>query len=79
MPCCNCGALPPNQAAHSNYGKHGKGMGIKASDAFTIPLCHKCHIKLDQYQNKKEFSEIWFDEKLIFVNGVLNEKEPSIF
>lgn len=33
---------------HSNQGKHGKGMGIKASDKFTVPGCHACHHEIDQ-------------------------------
>jgi hypothetical protein len=34
--------------AHSNQSKHGKGMGIKASDIYTVPACHFCHYLLDQ-------------------------------
>ncbi len=41
MPCCNCGASPRSQAAHSNFGEHGKGRGVKASDDYAIPLCHR--------------------------------------
>jgi len=33
---------------HSNQSKHGKGMGIKASDKFTVPGCFDCHRILDQ-------------------------------
>lgn len=34
--------------AHSNQSKHGKGMGIKASDLYTVPACFSCHAELDQ-------------------------------
>lgn len=33
---------------HSNQARHGKGMGIKASDKFTVPGCWLCHRELDQ-------------------------------
>lgn len=33
---------------HSNQAKHGKGMGIKADDKFTVPGCWLCHRELDQ-------------------------------
>jgi len=45
MPCGLCGAEPPSQAAHSNYGK---GIGIKACDSQIFPLCTRCHFDLDQ-------------------------------
>lgn len=35
-------------AAHSNLGRHGKGMAEKASDVFTFPACAACHRELDQ-------------------------------
>lgn len=33
---------------HSNQAIHGKGMGIKADDKFTVPGCMHCHQALDQ-------------------------------
>ena len=45
MPCANCGAAGPNQAAHANFGK---GMGIKSSDTTCFPLCVACHQDHDQ-------------------------------
>lgn len=34
--------------AHSNQQKHGKGMGLKARDDYTVPACYACHAELDQ-------------------------------
>lgn len=36
LPCIHCGRHGPSQAAHAD---HGKGLGIKASDYETFPLC----------------------------------------
>ena len=49
LPCADCRHPPPSQAAHSNFSEHGKGMGIKADDRYTVPLCYRCHTVFDQY------------------------------
>lgn len=72
LPCVRCG-YPHSQAAHSNSGKHGKGKGIKASDAFTVPLCHKCHFLFDTYQlGIRQESEALFDGWLEKTERMLN-------
>ncbi len=47
-PCQACGGVDGVVAAHSNSGRHGKGLGIKAHDAFVAFLCCKCHWWVDQ-------------------------------
>ena len=64
LPCVRCGQSP-SQAAHSNFGEHGKGKGIKADDRYTIPLCHSCHSDFDQYKTMgREESKEWFEKML---------------
>ena len=47
-PCQSCGADDNTVvAAHSNQGRHGKGMSIKAHDCFVAFLCAACHHWLD--------------------------------
>lgn len=54
LPCFECGVAGISQAAHSNQGGAGKGLSIKASDAFLFPLCADqplrlgCHSKHDR-------------------------------
>jgi hypothetical protein len=49
IPCQNCGKDDGTVCgAHSNWGVHGKGRGIKASDVFAASLCFTCHGELDQ-------------------------------
>jgi hypothetical protein len=38
-------------AAHSNSGRHGKGMGRKADDCYTVWACARCHTWLDSSYN----------------------------
>ena len=79
LPCCQCGASPRSQAAHSNFGIHGKGKGIKADDRYTIPLCHSCHADLDQNlsQQTRQQQLDWFMKKLEFINKVLDDEEEN--
>lgn len=55
LPCQCCGIQGYTQAAHSNLYEHGKGRGMKASDAAIMALCADrpgvigCHTKLDRY------------------------------
>jgi len=72
LPCVRCGN-PNSQAAHSNSAKHGKGRGIKASDAFVIPLCAICHAAFDRFElgNRAE-SEAMFEKWLVKTELMMN-------
>ena len=75
LPCVRCGN-PNSQAAHSNSAKHGKGRGIKASDAFVIPLCHSCHAAFDQYKlGNREQSEAMFEKWLVKTELMMRKNE----
>lgn len=43
--CACCGRQGPSQAAHANITK---GIGLKACDSLTFPLCPVCHRAHDQ-------------------------------
>lgn len=51
LPCVRCGYKAPSQACHSNFQEHGKGMGTKANDYYTIPMCYRCHQAFDSYKD----------------------------
>lgn len=79
LPCIRCGN-PNSQAAHSNSAKHGKGRGIKASDAFVIPLCAICHAAFDRFElGNREQSEAMFDRWLVRVERMLVMEDREIF
>ena len=79
LPCVRCGN-PNSQAAHSNSSRDGKGRGIKASDAFVIPLCAICHAAFDRFElgNRAE-SEAMFEKWLVRVNRMLNQTNKEVF
>ena len=75
LPCIRCGN-PHSQAAHSNSAKHGKGRGIKASDAFVIPLCLKCHAAFDRFElGNREQSEAMFEKWLVKTELMMRRNE----
>ena len=79
LPCIRCGN-PDSQAAHSNSAKHGKGRGVKASDEFTVPLCHSCHSQFDQSKlGDREESEKLFEQWLVRVNRMLVMEDREVF
>lgn len=57
-PCVRCGAddgtIVP---AHANSLRLGKGMGLKAYPHTVIPLCHKCHLWLDNGPAERNVKE----------------------
>ena len=79
LPCVVCGRSPVD-AAHSNQSAHNKGLGIKASDEFTIPLCRQHHIEYDQFQkmNRSESVE-WFNKMLEKTERMLNLDNDEVF
>ena len=55
-------------------------MGTKASDEFTIPLCHNHHIEFDQFQKmNRSQSEEWFEKMLEKTNRILGLEEKEVF
>lgn len=79
LPCIKCGQSP-SQAAHSNFGEHGKCKSRKADDKYTIPLCHSCHSWFDGYfQLTREQSKEWFARMLEKTERMLNLENNEIF
>ena len=50
MMCCTCGGMPVQ--IHHIIGHGMSGMGMKASDEKTIPLCVQCHDQLHRHGHK---------------------------
>ena len=75
LPCVRCGN-PNSQAAHSNSAKYGKGRSIKASDEFTVPLCHSCHFQFDTFQLcSRAESEAMFEKWLVKTELMMRKNE----
>lgn len=61
MPGICIGGIDTVVPCHSNEHVHGKGMGLKARDEFTVPGCYVCHTELDQGMrfNKEQKFGFW--------------------
>ncbi len=57
LPCCVCGSSPC-QAHHLLRGS-GHGIGLKAGDDMTVPLCPMCHRNLHLAGNER----CWLGER----------------
>lgn len=69
LPCVDCGKSAPNPACHSNFQEHGKGIGTKANDQYTIPLCDNCHKMFDHYISlSREKAKSKFEQWLRITN-----------
>jgi hypothetical protein len=51
--CCGCGQ-PADEAHHVISAGIGGGMGTKASDFLTLPVCRKCHDEIHRDSKKWE-------------------------
>lgn len=80
LPCVRCGSPAPSQACHSNFQEHGKGMGTKANDRYTIPLCDKCHKDFDHYASlRRAEAKERFKQWLAITDRWLTEDERVLF
>lgn len=60
LSCINCEAPQPSEAHHAIDLDHLSGMGMKASDLFSIPLCGSCHWDI---HNSSGNTKIWLHSK----------------
>jgi hypothetical protein len=61
-PCVSCDNDPAREAAHvsmSRAGKPIKGVGNKADDRWTLPLCHGCHVGNVDAQHNVGEAKFW--------------------
>lgn len=80
LPCVRCASPAPSQACHSNFQEHGKGMGTKANDRYTIPLCDKCHKDFDHYAGlRRAEAKERFNQWLAITDCWLAEDEKVLF
>lgn len=75
LPCQVTGAPPLSDPGHSNWGIHGKGKGIKASDIYVAALSRAVHDELDhgnKWTNEMK-QRIWWGAHVKSVRLLLEE------
>jgi hypothetical protein len=60
LPCIVCWKQPPNDGHHLKMGLAGgeRGVGMRATDMWLLPLCRLHHDDLESYGSRREFE--WF-------------------
>ena len=46
-------------ACHSNYLRHGRGVGHKSADSYAIAGCNECHQEFDRNLHRLDRSDIY--------------------
>ena len=64
LPCLPCGAAAPNDSHHVGGLAHGKGMGLRVKDRWTIPLCRRCHEHVT-FTNRHYLADTGIDERAV--------------
>lgn len=49
-----CGALPPSDPHHCKRGTGERGMGLRSTDKWAIPLCRKHHHEVEMMGTQNE-------------------------
>ncbi len=62
LPCCVCQRNPGGTAHHLKLGTSDRGMGMRSSDKFAIPMCADCHLNgIERAGSKNEWT--WFKSR----------------
>ncbi|MDX2265397.1 MAG: hypothetical protein NW215_10545 [Hyphomicrobiales bacterium] len=54
LPCCTCGMCPPSDPHHLKNGTGERGMGLKSTDKWLVPLCRECHDDVERAGSTNE-------------------------
>ena len=55
LPCLCCKLISPTVVPHHLMRDVNRGIGMKADDKHTIPLCHRCHTELHMNGDEKKY------------------------
>lgn len=58
MPCAASLVMPGGQAHHIKSSTGERGMGIRSTDKWAVPLCHDKHMEVERIGSRNEVS--WF-------------------
>ena len=73
QPCVICGRTP-SHAHHVRYAQV-RGLGLKVSDEFTVPLCAIHHQQLHKTTKEREWWHEWKLDPLIVARALWNESQ----
>ena len=60
MPCCVSLKMPAGEAHHIKSGTGERGMGLRSTDRWALPLSHDKHMELERLGSRNEVK--WFQQ-----------------
>jgi len=58
LPCVMTGQVPGGEAHHVKTGTGERGMGLRSTDKWAVPLSHDAHMELERAGSRNELA--WF-------------------
>lgn len=71
MPCCTCRAKPPGDPHHLKAGTGERGMGVRSTDKWAVPMCRDCHGGVERAGSRNE--RAWFEARGIGSNELARD------
>lgn len=73
LPCMVTGRTDGVEAAHSNWGHHGKSKSVKADDNRVAALHHSLHREIDQgsFLTAEQRQELWWNAHVATIKELL--------
>jgi hypothetical protein len=68
MPCCITLVMPGGEAHHVKSNTGERGMGLRSTDKWAVPMAHEPHMEVERVGSRKE--RIWFRERGIDVHAL---------
>lgn len=61
LPCCISLAMPGGEAHHLKAGTRERGMGIRSTDKWALPMSHDLHMEVEAVGTRRELK--WFRDR----------------
>ena len=58
LPCCISGKMPGGEAHHLKSGTGERGMGLRSTDRWAVPMAHDPHMEVERIGSRNELT--WF-------------------
>jgi hypothetical protein len=65
LACCVC-AKAGGEAHHLKAGTGERGMGLRSTDKWSVPMCHTCHMEVERVGSRNE--QAWFSVRGIYAS-----------
>lgn len=61
LPCCVTGKVPAGEAHHLKAGTGERGIGLRSTDKWAVPMAHDPHMEVERAGTRNELA--WFEQR----------------